>query len=411
MTEIMPVPRNLNITVLPAGAFAALFILKGMINVPAGRPKGSKTKPRQKTCTACEDVDKATKNIDEFYISTSPLHQDGRVPYCKECIQRLSYNEKRQTIDVEAFKKILMQIDKPYIESALQMAIDQYNETYSGVPTSPDNRKKIIGFYFQKIHSLKQYAPVKSWEDGIEYAKKEKMKNNGQSVLKVEEGYPVEDDESFVDKPIYSVEGLKDFEVTRDMIRFWGSGYRKSEYKAMQEKYDFLKENYPDPTNLHTEALKTYVRFKVKEEFAVAHDDVIAADKWGQAATKAAEKAKINPNQLSKSDLQGGLNSFSELFMAVEQSVDVIPILPQFKFRPNDAIDFNIWCFINYLRDLEGKPQCKYEDVYKFYDERKAEYISQYGDPYGIFTGDPTEGNREAIKRFITLPKNYEGDD
>ena len=106
--------------------------------------------------------------------------------------------------------------------------------------------------------------------------------------------------------------------------------------------------------------------------------------------------------------MQGGLNSFSELLMAVEQTVDVIPILPRFKFRPNDAIDFNIWCIINYLRDLEGKPLCSYEDIYKFYDQRKAEYIEQYGDPYGIFSGDPTEANRESVKKFITLPKDYE---
>ena len=53
------------------------------------------------------------------------------------------------------------------------------------------------------------------------------------------------------------------------------------------------------------------------------------------------------------------------------------------------------------MRDLEGKPLCEYEDVYKFYDERKKEYIDQYGDPYGIFEGDTTESNRDSIKNFI----------
>ena len=74
---------------------------------------------------------------------------------------------------------------------------------------------------------------------------------------------------------------------------------------------------------------------------------------------------------MSKADLEGGINSFSELAQAIEQAVDVIPIMPQFRYKPNDAIDFLIWCFVNYLRRLEDKPECSYEDVYRFYDERK----------------------------------------
>lgn len=56
---------------------------------------------------------------------------------------------------------------------------------------------------------------------------------------------------------------------------------------------------------------------------------------------------------------------------------------------------------------MHGQPLCKYEDIYKFYDKRKEEYISQYGDPYGIFDDDPTETLRPNIKKFITLPSDY----
>jgi hypothetical protein len=177
----------------------------------------------------------------------------------------------------------------------------------------------------------------------------------------------------------------------------------------MWEKYQFLSASYPDVTNLHTEALVTYVRFKVQEELATASGNAADAERWSGVAMKAADKAKINPSQLSQSDLQGGLNSFSELLQAVEQAVDVIPILPQFKYRPNDAVDFNIWCYVNYIRRLEGKPLCDYADVYDFYDERKQEYIEQYGDPYGIFKDDPTPSNRAAVERFIDEPDAQKG--
>ena len=30
-----------------------------------------------------------------------------------------------------------------------------------------------------------------------------------------------------------------------------------------------------------------------------------------------------------------------------------------------------------------------------------------YGDPYGIFTDDTSESNREAIEKFITVPVGF----
>lgn len=324
---------------------------------------------------------------------------------CKDCIQRESFNEKTHDIDIDAFKKVLRQIDKPFIESVFQSSINQYNDTYSGKRVPIDNRKIIIAYYFKNINTLRQYRTL-DWEQGIEWENRTSKFTNKQTGI-TEEKY-VHQNKS--QDQVYTLNEDEDFEVTKDIIRLFGAGYKKSEYKAMWDKYDFLKKSYPDFTSLHIEALVTYVRFKVKEEMATAQGNAIDAEKWNNAATKAAEKAKINPNQLSKSDLQGGLNSFSELSLMVEQAVDVIPILPRFKFRPNDAIDFNIWCLINYLRELEGKERCNYEDVYKFYDERKKEYIAQYGDPYGIFSEDTTENNRETIKKFIALPKDYDED-
>ena len=44
-----------------------------------------------------------------------------------------------------------------------------------------------------------------------------------------------------------------------------------------------------------------------------------------------------------------------------------------------------------------------YADVYKFYDDKVAEYLKQYGDPYGIFKDDTTLVNREKIISERTL--------
>lgn len=362
-----------------------------------------KSKSKTKVCISCPK-ERAEQSLSNFYMSYSKLHTDGYLPMCRTCIQEKSYNEETDEIDLDKFKDILRQLDKPFIESIFDSAVSQYNKTYGGKNVTKGNRKRIIGYYFKNIQTLRQYVTL-DWKQGQDINDK-----NTDSDIVYEDKYELKKPPKpeKVEEERYFLDGLSDFIVTDEMINLFGGGYRKEDYKLMWDKYQFLKKNYPDVTNLHTEALITYVRFKVREEQAVAAGNAAEADKWSTAARNAADKAKINPSQLSQSDLQGGLNSFSELLMAVEQSVEVIPILPRFKYRPNDAIDFNIWCIINYLRDLEGKSLCSYADVYKFYDVRKAEYIEQYGDPYGIFTDDPTETNRESVKKFITLPKDYE---
>lgn len=341
------------------------------------------------------------------------MHGDNYIPICKKCLIDLCFNENMQDIDYDEFKSVLRQIDKPYISAIMQSSINEYNNLYDGKRVPKNNRTKIISYYFKNVNSLPQYKTM-NWAEGIEWEKKyEQERIYGKSHASVESGltYVEKDEGSFPiktpnDDQVYELEDLGDFKVTQDIIRLFGPGYKTHVYKAMWDKYNFLKQSYPDVTNLHTEALITYVRFKTQEELATARGDADEAKTWSDAAMKAADKAKINPSQLSQSDLQGGLNSFSELLQAVEKAVDVIPILPRFKYRPNDAIDFNIWCFVNYIRDLEGKPLCEYKDVYAFYDKRKAEYVAQYGDTYGIFEDDPTESNRAAIEKFIDIPSD-----
>src|SRR5690606_34225780 len=111
--------------------------------------------------------------------------------------------------------------------------------------------------------------------------------------------------------------------------------------------------------------------------------DVKDAKDWGALAQKAAQDAKINPSQLSKSDLTDGLDTFGQLVRTVEQAVDIIPILPVFKERPQDKVDFTLLCYINYVRDLKGLPLVEYEEIYKFYEQRKKDYEQAEGESIG----------------------------
>lgn len=373
----------------------------------------------KKECFACH-TKKAQSN---FYRSNSALHPDGYVPICKECLRDHGVDPETGEINEESFRSILMQIDKPYYRDALQAAIGEFKRRNPRIkPTDVRyHGRDIIQLYMKNIQTLGQYKGkfyADSERDGFRIPSSVTFKEGDELDYMEHIGWEsTKGDMAAVrsrnrrgggDREIVEVDDDDDsFELTDDIINLFGEGYSKSEYRKMYNKYDKLKFSYNLQTNLHQEALVTYVRFKVKEEDATARGDVEEAKKWYDAAQNAATNGKLMPKQLTQADLQRGINSFSEIFRAVEQAVDVVPILPRFKFRPNDACDFIIWCYVNYIRGLQGLPECEYEDIYKFYDKKKKEYIDQYGDPYNIFDEDPTEKLRNTVKKFITLPDDY----
>lgn len=340
----------------------------------------------KKVCCACGTA-KLTRY---FYRSYNPLHQDGYLPMCKECIKNACYDEINDDVDISKLKNLLRQLDRPYIEQYYKSAVNQYNALYDGKRVSKRSRLEIVGFYFKNIQSLAQIRSL-NWEQGIEM--NEKLMPNAA-------GSASEPSQKITDGNVTYYLPQDDFVVTEDMIRLFGEGCTAQEYKIMNNYYETMRHDYPNITESQKKLLLRYVRAAAREEIATNKGNTVDAEKWGKLSSDAMK-------QLNQCDLQGGISSFSEFFQKLERTKDVIRIMPKYKYRPNDAPDFIIWCFINYCRRLEGKAECSYEDVYKFYDEKVAEYIAQYGDPYGIFTDDPTLQNREKIKEFITLPPDY----
>lgn len=350
-----------------------------------------RSKPPQgkKVCKICHK----DKSLINYYQASNPLtSSDGKtVNVCKQCVKNESINQDG-SLNIEKFKNMLILMDKAYAPSVIDSAIA---ETKLAADIGK-GRKDLIGNYIKNLN-LSQYAKL-TFLQSIEMLEQGNTHiSNSISTAELKQR----------DKEDVYIRQVDDFVVTDDVIDLFGEGFTKTEYRLMKEKFEKIKINYTMQTNLHEEALATYVRFKVKEERATAAGNVGEAEKWNKAAQDAADKAKLTPKQLTKADLQRGINSFSEISQAVEQAVDIISILPRFKYAPNDAPDFNIWCYINYARKLKGLPECEYEDIYHFYDEKKEEYLSQYGDPYGIFENDTSEDNRKNVEKFITLPKDY----
>ena len=375
--------------------------------LPANKQKG------EKICNFCH----VKKKMTDFYISKSPLYSvDGRVPICKECVINASLNEDG-TINELELNKTLKKLDKPYYKDLIESSINSFKGEHSYIEDEDVKYygKEILQKYFTLI-AMRQDIN-KSYEDSEKDNFIHPTSNTPKSTKeRIAQKYAditdIDEKGNVVDKDNKKIKSdIGDFEITDEIVELFGEGYTRAEYKKMVKKYNDMTKTYVVQTNLHKEALLTYVRFKVKEEIATARGDVAEAQKWYQAAQDAAEKAKLTPRQLSKEDLQGGIVNFSDIFAAVEGAKERIKIFPEFKYQPKDAADFIIWCYINYERRLNNMPEVEYKDVYAFYDEKKREYIEMYGDPYGIFDEDPTEFNRETIEKFITVPKEFRDED
>lgn len=285
-------------------------------------------------CTGCDH----DKKPSEFYKSYGTT-KSGTLPYCKQCCINMSLNNDG-SFNIEKFKNMLSKVDRPFLYQTLADNLKKY----------PNKIDSAIGFYFKDLGMVQNRS--------LRY----------KDSLFVPESNFEENDLMIGQQPLLSVSERK------KLIDKWGFGYSDEELYSFERKYDLLKENYPQRTAMHTEALLTYIRYRVKEELSTAKGDVSEAQKWGQLADKASERAKINPSQLSKADLSGGLNGFGELSRAVEQAVDIVSILPRFTEKPQDKVDFTLWCYINYIRRLKNLADVDYKDIWHFYEQRKEEY-------------------------------------
>ena len=100
-------------------------------------------------------------------------------------------------------------------------------------------------------------------------------------------------------------------------------------------------------------------------------------------AKEQASSGKLNPSQMSKADLTGGLDTFGQMARMVEQTElgEFMRVLPVFMEQPKDRVDITLWMYVNYIRDLKGLEECTYEQIWDFYNKRIEEYEKEIIDP------------------------------
>ena len=314
-------------------------------------------------CSSCSTKETRSRGqrFDKFYKCThfkgdAGLYRDtGHYPLCRECVREMASNNGQ--VDVNKFKKILKSFNRPFIRRLYERALL--------------SKKDTIGQYFTFLGNRK-YQPM-TWKDSDEL--------NDEKPSKIDK---LKDEMEIIDEAMEKEENNKITNLVENvdldkLKEKYGYGYEDEEYILFEKKWKKLIDNYGEKTSFHTENLITYIRFRVKEEMATANGNVKEAKEWGALADKAADNAKINVKQLSKSDISGGVDLICQIFEAVETEVGIIPLLPKLLEQPYDDADIIIWSLINYGRRLEGKPMAQYRDIWNFYDKMLSEYFTQQG--------------------------------
>jgi hypothetical protein len=304
----------------------------------AGRTtaKKKRTITPKKFCYKC----KSEKPFGSFY--TSNQTEDGYMDTCKNHTRPVDIN------DLDDVRRIIASMDRLWDEAEWQNSINQ--------AVSDDG---VFGIYLKNIkmlnssNSKKTFKDSKTDSDVVIAPKKEKQNENVNRL---------------------------DLELLEKLKDKFGDGYPDEEYLLFEKKYQGLRTSFQLLTTMHDEYFREYCINRVKETLAKAKGDFKEAKEWAAMVKTVAEAGKLKPSQMSKADLSGGLDTFGQLARMVEEKLEIMPLLPYFIEKPKDKVDVTLWCYINYVRDLKGLPECEYKEIYEFYDRKKEDYENQMSD-------------------------------
>lgn len=295
----------------------------------------------------CQCKDHEGKNplaVCNFYNSNSPMSKLGKAPFCKKCIKKMIDYD-----DIKTIYSVLTSMDIPFIYEYWEICIK--------------GNKDAFGNYIRMANTLIQFKGL-TWKDSI-FKADEKMKEKNVKTKT----------QSCIDN--MSIEELN---ILKEKF---GYGYEDKEYVLFEKKYQDLRPSFQLTTTMHEECLREYCIDKVKEGLAKARGDFKEAKEWASMAKEQANSGKLNPSQMSKSDLSGGLDTFGQMRRMVEQTPEgeMLSILPIFMEQPKDRVDITLWLYVNYIRDLKGMDECEYKDIWEFYNRRVKEYEAKMLDP------------------------------
>lgn len=177
------------------------------------------------TCTCCN----VTQTDRNFYQSKSFIYKaTGRLSICKDCISDLyaillSKTDSYRT----SMYRLCRKLDLPFLHSVYDMAEREGSK----------RNVELYRMYFQKVNSLGAINNYSGDFDNSDDFEK-KMDKNINDVVEIQK------------------EIMEDFELTADMIIFWGEGLSLSEYKYLSDQYSSWKTR----TDIESKSLEDLIK-------------------------------------------------------------------------------------------------------------------------------------------------------
>ncbi len=281
-------------------------------NRKVGRPKGSlnsndHAKTEYKTCIG--DCKKRMPALVNFYASKSAMFTDGRVPICKKCILN-SIN----VADVDSVKKVLRQIDKPFIAIEWQKCLESGKEPF--------------GWYLRQISSLPQYKDL-GYESSIDG-------EIDSYSYKVQNDIELSEDEIY-DKP------------TIEVVRKWGTNYSNKEYYELESTWNEMTSANDISTPQHRKQLIYYCKIAVLLDRAIDSGDPGTIEKINKQFLEIQKNSGFRPIDKKAGSESTGIRSFGVIFEEVERDGFIEPWDINVS---QDIVDKTIIYMSNYTRKL-----------------------------------------------------------
>lgn len=281
------------------------------MSVPRKRKR--EEKPKKK----CQGKCGKEKSYTYFFKVDSPMYPDGMINICRDCVR-----EQIDVNDIEQVISFLRQIDKPFIQSYWDEALNNAQGRHP------------LGEYIRKVNSLQQ---VKNKDfnssDGI----------NGVGKI----------DLSSAKAPDY-VENVKGEKIvySEELVDKWGIGYKKDEYLRMEKFYQDMRLTHEIQTPVHVNKLMELAYLTIEQRRLRQERDIANYTKLAKTIEDMEKNAGFRPVDRQGIDGATGIKSFAQIWEEIEKKGWRKP--PKLIFD-EDIIDAMIVSLCNYYNRLVGK--------------------------------------------------------
>ena len=302
-----------------------------------------KTTTKKKICPVC----KKEKSIATgFYKSSSPLFAlDGCVPICIDCVKNDVVNEDG-TVNENKLKTMCQRLDKPFYSDELDSAFLQAKSEHGYLSDDEIAKygKKIVGFYFKNINTLRQNKDrsfADSEKDGFTHKtynvnarqKKETIANRYSDVIENKSNTQIA---TSTTAHINQTDSNEEDLIYDDK---WMGKYTQKDIDYLNKYYAGLERDYKIITENHRDYARKIAKasLQMDKAFDEMINGVDGADARYKNAREAfdtlSKSAKFSESTRSVNDV--GISSFSKVAAMVEAH----NWIPEHKPLKKDTID------------------------------------------------------------------------